>query len=225
MVPELPIAMLACARLGAPHTVVFGGFSSDALSDRLNDMGCELLITQDEGLRNGGTVPLKANADAALAESPGRRRTRSCTGARAGRRLDDGPRPLVARARREAQLGRRELPLRAVGRRGPALPPLHERNDGEAEGIAHTTGGYLVGTATTHYYIFDVKPDSVYWCAADIGWVTGHSYIVYGPLCNGTTGVIYEGVPNYPDKDRWWAIIERYKVDILYTAPTAIRRT
>jgi acetyl-CoA synthetase len=223
MVPELPIAMLACARLGAPHTVVFGGFSSDALSDRLNDMGCELLITQDEGLRNGGTVPLKANADAALAESPGvknaivYRRTGGDVGWTEGRDL--WWHELVENHSSDAE----SCPCEPLDAEDLLYLLYTSGTTAKPKGIAHTTGGYLVGTATTHYYIFDVKPDSVYWCAADIGWVTGHSYIVYGPLCNGTTGVIYEGVPNYPDKDRWWAIIERYKVDILYTAPTAIR--
>ncbi len=179
MVPELPIAMLACARLGAPHTVVFGGFSSEALSDRMNDMECELLVTQDEGWRAGKKVPLKLNADEAVAQSSSVKK--------------------VVALQRTA---------------GTTAKP---------KGIVHTTAGYLVGAATTYHYIFDVKPDSVYWCAADVGWVTGHSYIVYGPLANGTTGVMYEGVPNYPSPERWWEIIERYKVDILYTAPTAIR--
>jgi acetyl-CoA synthetase len=223
MVPELPIAMLACARLGAPHTVVFGGFSSDSLSDRLNDMACELLITQDEGLRNGATVPLKANADDALADSPGvkkaivLRRTGGDVDVVDGRDLwwhelvegeSDDPSTCPCEPMDSEDL------LYLLYTSGTTAKP---------KGIVHTTGGYLVGAATTHHYIFDVKHDSVYWCAADVGWVTGHSYIVYGPLCNGTTGVMYEGVPNYPDKDRWWAIVERYKVDILYTAPTAIR--
>src|SRR5215211_847926 len=223
MVPELPVAMLACARLGAPHTVVFGGFSADSLSGRLNDMECELLITQDEGLRNGASVPLKRNADAALADSPTvkqavvYRRTGGDVEMKEGRDLwwhdvvegesdDAGSCPCEP-------MDSEDL-LYLLYTSGTTAKP---------KGIAHTTAGYLVGTATTHYYIFDVKPDSVYWCAADIGWVTGHSYIVYGPLCNGTTGVIYEGTPDYPDKNRWWAIVERYKVDILYTAPTAIR--
>ena len=223
MVPELPIAMLACARLGAPHTVVFGGFSADALSDRLNDMGCELLITQDEGLRNGNKVPLKANADAALSDSPGVkssivfRRTGGDVGWTEGRDL--WWHELVADEAADPE----SCPCEPMDAEDLLYLLYTSGTTAKPKGIAHTTAGYLVGTATTHYYIFDVKPDSVYWCAADIGWVTGHSYIVYGPLCNGTTGVIYEGVPNYPDKDRWWEIVERYKVDILYTAPTAIR--
>jgi acetyl-CoA synthetase len=204
MVPELPIAMLACARLGAPHTVVFGGFSADALSDRLNDMGCELLITQDEGLRNGNKVPLKANADAALSDSPGVkssivfRRTGGDVAWTEGRDL--WWHELVADEAADPE----SCPCEPMDAEDLLYLLYTSGTTAKPKGIAHTTAGYLVGTATTHYYIFDVKPDSVYWCAADIGWVTGHSYIVYGPLCNGTTGVIYEGVPNYPDKDRWW---------------------
>jgi acetyl-CoA synthetase len=223
MVPELPIAMLACARLGAPHTVVFGGFSSESLAGRLNDMGCEVLITQDGGWRRGGVVPLKANSDAALDQAPGVRsmvvlqRTSNDVDMRAGR--DVWWHDVVADASDDPATCACE-PMDAED----LLYLLYSSGTtAKPKAIAHTTGGYLVGTATTHHYIFDVKPDSVYWCAADIGWVTGHSYIVYGPLCNGTTGVMYEGTPDFPDKDRWWDIVERYKVDILYTAPTAIR--
>ncbi len=223
MVPELPIAMLACTRIGAPHTVVFGGFSADSLSGRINDMECEFLITQDEGWRNGGKVPLKANADEALQQSPTVKHSVVL------RRTGEGPQMHEGRDVWWHELvdGESDDPTSC-----PCEPMDSEDllyllytsgTTAKPKGIAHTTAGYLVGVAATHHYIFDVKPDSVYWCAADVGWVTGHSYIVYGPLCNGTTGVLYEGVPNYPDKDRWWAIIERYKVDILYTAPTAIR--
>jgi len=223
MVPELPIAMLACARLGAPHTVVFGGFSAESLSGRLNDMGCEVLITQDEAWRKGSPVPLKRNADDALADSPQvtscvvLRRTGNDVSMREGRDLwwhelvegeSDDPSTCPCEPMDAEDL------LYLLYTSGTTAKP---------KGIVHTTAGYLVGVAATHHYIFDVKPDSVYWCAADVGWVTGHSYIVYGPLCNGTTGVMYEGVPDYPDRDRWWAIVERYGVDILYTAPTAIR--
>ncbi|MGZ4366122.1 MAG: acetate--CoA ligase [Gaiellaceae bacterium] len=223
MVPELPIAMLACARLGAPHTVVFGGFSSEALSDRLNDMECELLITQDEGWRAGKKVPLKRNADEAVAQSPKvqkvvvHRRT--------------GDEVAFDKARdvwwHELTEGKSDDPASAPCEPMDAEDLLYllytSGTTAKPKGIVHTTGGYLVGVATTHDYIFDIKHDSVYWCAADVGWVTGHSYIVYGPLANATTGVIFEGVPNYPNAERWWEIIERYKVDILYTAPTAIR--
>ena len=223
MIPELPIAMLACTRLGAPHTVVFGGFSAEALSGRMNDMGCQVLITQDEGWRNGGKVPLKENADAAIEQSP------TIESSVIFRRTGEGPAMQEGRdvSWQELVEGESDDPASC-----PCEPMDSEDllyllytsgTTAKPKGIVHTTAGYLVGVAATHYYIFDVKPDSVYWCAADVGWVTGHSYIVYGPLCNGTTGVLYEGVPNYPDKDRWWAIVERYKVDILYTAPTAIR--
>src|SRR2546423_2471136 len=223
MVPELPIAMLACARLGAPHTVVFGGFSADSLSGRLEDMECEVLVTQDEGWRNGGRVPLKRNADAALDDSPTVttavifRRTGGDVEMREDRDVwwhdaiegeSDDPATCPCEPMDSEDL------LYLLYTSGTTAKP---------KGIVHTTAGYLAGVATTHHYIFDVKPDSVYWCAADIGWVTGPSYIGYGPLCNGTTGVMYEGVPNFPDKDRWWEIVERYEVDILYTAPTAIR--
>jgi len=223
MIPELPIAMLACTRLGAPHTVVFGGFSAEALSGRIDDMGCKVLITQDEGWRNGGKVPLKQNADAAIEESP------SIKSSVVFRRTGEGPAMQEGRDVWWHELVDGEpddpasCPCEPMDSEDLLYLLYTSGTTAKPKGIVHTTAGYLVGVASTHYYIFDVKPDSVYWCAADIGWVTGHSYIVYGPLCNATTGVIYEGVPNYPDKDRWWAIVERYKVDILYTAPTAIR--
>jgi acetyl-CoA synthetase len=223
MVPELPVAMLACARLGAPHTVVFGGFSAESLSGRLNDMGCEVLITQDEAWRKGSPVPLKRNVDDALAESPTvktavvLRRTGNDVPMHEGR--DAWWHELVA----EESDDPASCPCEPMDSEDLLYLLYTSGTTAKPKGIVHTTGGYLVGTATTHHYIFDVKPDSVYWCAADVGWVTGHSYIVYGPLCNGTTGVMYEGVPDYPDRDRWWAIVERYGVDILYTAPTAIR--
>jgi acetyl-CoA synthetase len=223
MVPELPIAMLACARLGAPFTVVFGGFSGASLSDRLNDMSCELVITQDKGWRRGNEVPLKANVDEALKTAA---TVKHCV---VLKRLG-GDVPMVE----GRDLWWNDL---TAGESDDAAGCPCEPMDAEdllyllytsgttakPKGIMHTTGGYLVGVATTHHYVFDVKPDSVYWCAADVGWVTGHSYIVFGPLCNATTGVLYEGTPDFPDKDRWWDVIERYKVDILYCAPTAIR--
>jgi acetyl-CoA synthetase len=223
MVPELPVAMLACARLGAPHTVVFGGFSAESLSGRLNDMGCELLITQDEAWRKGSPVPLKRNVDDALAQSPTvtkavvLRRTGNDVPMEEGR--DEWWHELVA----EESDDPASCPCEPMDSEDLLYLLYTSGTTAKPKGIVHTTGGYLVGAATTHYYIFDAKPDSVYWCAADVGWVTGHSYIVYGPLCNGTSGVMYEGVPDYPDRDRWWAIVERYGVDILYTAPTAIR--
>jgi len=223
MIPELPVAMLACTRIGAPFTVVFGGFSGESLSGRLNDMQCEFLITQDEGWRRGNRVPLKVNADAALDSSPTvktcivARRTGGDIDMKQGRDVwfddvikgaDDQPASCPCEPMDSEDL------LYLLYTSGTTAKP---------KGIIHTTAGYLVGVSTTHHYIFDVKPDSIFWCAADIGWVTGHSYIVFGPLANGTTGIIYEGTPDFPDKDRWWQIVERYKPDILYTAPTTIR--
>jgi acetyl-CoA synthetase len=222
MVPELPIAMLACTRLGAPHTVVFGGFSADSLSDRVNDMGCEVIVTQDEAWRRGSTVPLKRIADEAMEATPGVkqclvvRRTGGDVSMRDGRdhwyhdvRGSDDP---------------ASCPPEPIDSEDLLFLMYTSGTTAKPKGIAHTTAGYLVGVATTHNYIFDLKPErDVYWCAADVGWITGHSYIVYGPLCNGATSVLYEGTPDYPDKDRWWEIVERYGVTILYTAPTAIR--
>jgi acetyl-CoA synthetase len=224
MVPELPVAMLACTRLGAPHTVVFGGFSADSLSSRMVDMECEVLITQDEACRRGSTVPLKVTADEAMADAPTvrasvvLRRTGNDVPMREGRdhwwhELEQGVSDDAASCRCE-QMDSEDL-LFLMYTSGTTAKP---------KGIVHTTGGYLCGVAATHHYIFDLKAESdVYWCAADIGWITGHSYIVYGPLCNGATSVLYEGTPDFPDKDRWWDIVERYGVTILYTAPTAIR--
>jgi acetyl-CoA synthetase len=222
MVPELPIAMLACTRLGAPHTVVFGGFSADSLSSRLNDMGCEVLITQDEAYRRGSTVPLKQIADAALADAPGVKRALVLRRTGGDVQMIDG---------RDVWLHELDVP------EDPASCPCEPMDSedllflmytsgttAKPKGIAHTTAGYLAGVAATHHYIFDLKRDTdVYWCAADVGWITGHSYIVYGPLCNGATSVMYEGTPDFPERDRWWEIVERYGVTILYTAPTAIR--
>jgi acetyl-CoA synthetase len=224
MVPELPIAMLACTRLGAPHTVVFGGFSADSLSSRMNDMECEVLITQDAGWRKGGEVPLKKTADAAMADAPGVRRclvvhrkdadvdmqeARDVWYHELADSVSDDPESSLCEPMDSEDL------LFLMYTSGTTAKP---------KGIVHTTAGYLVGVATTHHYIFDLKPEQdVYWCAADIGWITGHSYIVYGPLANGATSVLYEGTPDFPDKDRWWYIAERYGVTILYTAPTAIR--
>jgi acetyl-CoA synthetase len=223
MVPELPVAMLACTRLGAPHTVVFGGFSADSLSGRITDMGCEYLITQDEGWRAGKKVPLKQNADAAVAQSPTLKQVVVLKRTGDEVAFDDSRDvwwdDVVEGMSDDAE----SCPCEPMDSEDLLYLLYTSGTTAKPKGIVHTTAGYLVGVAATHYYIFDVKPDSVYWCAADIGWVTGHSYIVYGPLCNGTTGIIYEGVPNYPNAERWWEIVERYKVDILYTAPTAIR--
>jgi acetyl-CoA synthetase len=224
MVPELPVAMLACTRLGAPHTVVFGGFSADSLSGRMVDMRCEVLITQDEAHRRGSAVALKKTADDAMADAPNvraavvLRRTGNDVPMQEGRdhwwhELEDGVSDEPA-----------SCPCEPMDSEDLLFLMYTSGTTAKPKGIVHTTAGYLCGVSTTHRYIFDVKAEKdVYWCAADIGWITGHSYIVYGPLCNGVTSVLYEGTPDYPDKDRWWAIVERYGVSILYTAPTAIR--
>jgi acetyl-CoA synthetase len=224
MVPELPVAMLACTRIGAPHTVVFGGFSADSLSGRMNDMKCEVLITQDEAWRRGSTVGLKKIADEAMADAPG---VKSCvvlrrTGGDVS--MEDGRDHWWHELESDASDDPASCPCEPMDSEDLLFLMYTSGTTAKPKGIIHTTAGYLVGTSATHNYIFDLKKDEdVYWCAADIGWITGHSYIVYGPLCNRTTSVLYEGTPDFPDKDRWWAIIEKYKVTILYTAPTAIR--
>jgi acetyl-CoA synthetase len=221
MVPELPIALLACARIGAAHSVVFGGFSSESLRDRIQDAEAKVLITADGAWRRGSIVPLKETADIAVAECPSiekvlvLRRTAHDVAMTDGR--DVWWHDLVPQQSAECApeaMDSEDL-LYLLYTSGTTARP---------KGIMHTTGGYLTQVAWTHRHVFDLHPDTdVYWCAADVGWVTGHSYIVYGPLMNGATSVMYEGSPDYPDKDRFWAIIEKYGVTILYTAPTAIR--
>ena len=221
MIPELPVAMLACTRLGAPHSVVFGGLSAGALRERCNDAGATVVITSDEGWRRGSRLPLKENTDVALAQVPSVkdvvvvRRTGGEISWVEGR--DHWWHELVDNEPEECepeQMDSEDL-LYLLYTSGTTAKPKG--------GIKHTTGGYLVHTAVTHALIFDIQPDTVYWCAAEVGWVTGHSYIVYSPLTNGCTSVMYEGTPDFPDKDRWWAIIEKYGVTVLYCPPTAIR--
>jgi len=223
MIPELPVAMLACTRIGAPFTVVFGGFSGESLSGRMNDMSCELLITQDEGWRRGNRVPLKANADAAMETSPLVKQCVVIKRTGGGVQMKAGRDLWASDVLAGASGDPKSCPCEPMDSEDLLYLLYTSGTTAKPKGIIHTTGGYLVGVSATHHYIFDVKPSSVYWCAADIGWVTGHSYIVFGPLANGTTSIIYEGTPDFPDKDRWWKIIERYKPDILYTAPTTIR--
>ena len=224
MGPGLPVAMLACARLGAPHTVVFGGFSAEALADRLNDMRCEVLLTQDEGWRRGQTVALKANADEALGSCPLVKKVVVGQRTRAGVPMTEGRDLTWSELVAGQSSDPATCPCEPMDPEDLLYLLYTSGTTARPKGIVHTTAGYLVGVAATHRYIFDLKPESdVYWCAADIGWVTGHSYIVYGPLCNGATSVLYEGTPDFPDTDRWWDIVERSEVTILYTAPTAIR--
>ena len=221
MVPELPIAMLACARIGAPHSVVFGGFSAESLRDRIEDSQSKVMITADGGYRRGNIIQLKQSADDSIE--------------------GDTPVEKVVVVRRTAHADDKMVDGRDIwwhdlmqGQPMTCDPEPMDSEDmlymlytsgttGKPKGIVHTTGGYLVGTYATSKWIFDLKEEDVYWCTADIGWVTGHSYIVYGPLANGATSVMYEGSPDYPDLDRFWAIVEKYGVNILYTAPTAIR--
>ena len=223
MIPELPIAMLACARIGAPHTVVFAGFSAEALSGRINDAQAKLVITADGSYRRGKAMPLKAAVDEAVASSP------TIEHVLMVRRLgDEAPDTTFDDGRdvwwhdlvdRQAA----DCPHVPVDSEHMLYLLYTSGTTAKPKGIMHTTAGYLLGTSYTHEMIFDLKPDDVYWCAADIGWVTGHSYIVYGPLANASTSLLYEGSPDTPAWDRWWSIIEEYKVNILYCAPTAIR--
>ena len=223
MIPELPVAMLACTRIGAPFTVVFGGFSGESLSGRMNDMQCELLITQDEGWRRGNRVPLKANADAALDTSPSVKRCVVVKRTGSDVHMLQGRDVWAHEVQKDASDDPKTCACEPMDSEDLLYLLYTSGTTARPKGIIHTTAGYLVGVAATHHYIFDVKPNSIYWCAADIGWVTGHSYIVFAPLANATTGIVYEGTPDFPDKDRWWKIVERYKPDILYTAPTTIR--
>ena len=220
MVPELPVAMLACARIGAAHSVVFGGFSAESLKDRIIDAQAKVLVTADGGYRRGQIVPLKANADEAVAECPSIEHVVTVRRTGGDHPFQEG-RDLWYHELVEAQ------PAECEPEHMDAEDLLYllytSGTTGKPKGIVHTTGGYLTQVAASHRMIFDIHEDDVYWCAADIGWVTGHSYIVYGPLANHTTGIIYEGAPDWPEKDRLWEIAERYKATILYTAPTAIR--
>jgi len=222
MIPELPIAMLACARIGAAHTVVFGGFSAEALHDRINDAQAKVVITADGGFRRGQIVPLKRNVDHALDDCPTVQKVLVV------RRIGDAAQIQMVEGRdrwwhRALEGMRLDCPAEEMDSEDVLYILYTSGTTGKPKGIVHTTGGYMVGTYLTTRWVFDLKEDDVYWCTADIGWVTGHSYVVYGPLLNGATVVMYEGTPDWPERDRFWAIVEKYGVTILYTAPTAIR--
>jgi acetyl-CoA synthetase len=224
MIPEAAYAMLACARIGAIHSVVFGGFSPDSLAGRIEDAKSAVVVTADEGLRGGRKVPLKANADVA-ADHAGRagmqvesmvvvRRTGAPVNMKAGRDIyyDEIAKTVPA-----------ECPCEPMNAEDPLFILYTSGSTGKPKGVLHTTGGYLVFASMTHQYVFDYHDGDIYWCTADVGWVTGHSYIVYGPLANGATTLMFEGVPNYPTNSRFWEVIDKHKVNIFYTAPTAIR--
>ena len=220
MIPELAILMLACARIGAVHSIIFGGFSAESISGRVNDCKSEYIITADEGVRGGKTIPLKATTDEALSNCPD---VKKCIVVkRTGNYVywdqdrDVWYHDLI-----------KDVPNYCEPEEMSAEDPLFilytSGSTGKPKGVLHTTGGYMVYASMTHQYIFNYKPNDIYWCTADIGWVTGHSYIIYGPLANGATTIMFEGVPNYPDSSRWWQIVDKYKVNTFYTAPTAIR--
>ncbi len=220
MIPELAVAMLACSRIGAIHSIVFGGFSPDSLANRIQDCDSTVLVTSDEGLRGGRKVALKKNADQALQSCPtvGKvvvvKHTGGACDWKAGR--DQWWHELMASASADC-------PPEQMNAEDPLFILYTSGSTGKPKGVLHTTGGYLVYVAMTHQYVFDYHDGDVYWCTADIGWVTGHSYIVYGPLANGAISVMFEGVPNYPDASRFWQVVDKHKVNIIYTAPTAIR--
>ena len=220
MIPELAYVMLACARIGAIHSIIFGGFSPDSISGRINDCKSDYIITADEGVRGGKIIPLKKIADEALMKCPD---VKKCIVVkRTGNKInwvDDRDiwyHDIISNASNKC------IP-EEMNAEDPLFILYTSGSTGKPKGVLHTTGGYMVYTSMTHQYIFDYKKNDIFWCTADIGWVTGHSYIIYGPLSNGATTMMYEGVPNYPDSSRWWQIVDKYKVNIFYTAPTALR--
>ncbi|MCD6462027.1 MAG: acetate--CoA ligase [Thermoplasmata archaeon] len=222
MIPELPIAMLACARIGAVHSIVFGGFSADSLRDRILDAQATVLITSDGAYRGKKTIPMKKNADLAVEQTPTIEHVFVVK--RTGTEIDwkEG-RDHWWHEEMTAEDVNKECPPEVMDAEDPLFILYTSGSTGKPKGVLHTTGGYLLYTAVTHKYIFDYHEEDIYWCTADIGWVTGHSYIVYGPLANGATSVMFEGVPSYPDFSRFWQVVDKWKVNVFYTAPTAIR--
>jgi acetyl-CoA synthetase len=222
MIPEAAISMLACARIGAVHSVVFGGFSPDALAGRIHDCESNIVITADEGLRGGKKVPLKANVDAAAANPDVTTLDKVLVVRHTGNDIDwvEGRDVWLHDAEADVDA---ECPCEEMGAEDPLFILYTSGSTGKPKGVLHTTGGYLLYAAVTHEYVFDYHPGDVYWCTADVGWVTGHSYIVYGPLANGAITMMFEGVPNYPTASRFWEVCDKHNVNIVYTAPTAIR--
>ncbi len=220
MIPEAAVAMLACTRIGAMHSIVFGGFSPDALADRINDSDCQVVITADQSVRGGKRVPLKANADKAVSECPGVKSV--IVVQRGGEPVDwtDGRDVWYHEAMADALA---DCEPEMMSAEDPLFILYTSGSTGKPKGVLHTTGGYLLQAAMTHKLVFDYKDGEVYWCTADVGWVTGHTYIVYGPLCNGATTLMFEGIPTYPDISRFWQVCDKHNVSIFYTAPTAIR--
>ncbi len=220
MIPELAYLMLACARIGAIHSIIFGGFSPDSIATRINDCESNYLITADEGIRGGKIIPLKKIADEALMQCP---EVKKCVVVqRTGNQVDWNNERDVSYKEMISSASSKCDP-EEMGAEDPLFILYTSGSTGKPKGVLHTTGGYMVYASMTHQYIFDYKSNDIYWCTADIGWVTGHSYIIYGPLANGATTIMFEGIPNYPDSSRWWQIVDKYKVNIFYTAPTAIR--
>ena len=220
MIPEAAVAMLACARVGAVHSVVFGGFSPDALAGRIQDCDSTVVITADEGVRGGRPIPLKANTDAALESCP------DCTSCIVVKRTGGDVSMKAGRDvwyHEEMAKASSDCPAEEMNAEDPLFILYTSGSTGKPKGVLHTTGGYMVYASMTHQYVFDYHDGDIYWCTADVGWVTGHSYILYGPLANGATTLMFEGVPTYPDVSRFWQVVEKHKVNIFYTAPTAIR--
>ncbi len=220
MIPESAVVMLACTRIGAVHSVVFGGFSADALRDRILDSDCRFVVTADQGIRGGKTIPLKTNTDRAIAQCPNVKHLFVVKHTNSDIDWIDGRDIWYHQSMADASC---ECPPEQMDAEDPLFILYTSGSTGKPKGVVHTTGGYLLYTAITHKYVFDYHDGDVYWCTADIGWVTGHSYIIYGPLCNGAITLMFEGVPTYPRADRFWQVVDKHQVNIFYTAPTAIR--